>query len=99
MAQFDVYRMATAQGFLLDVQTDLLNGLSTRVVVPLLPLTNAPLPAQRLNPVFDIENLEVLMATQFLAAVPESELKEVVGNLEGFQNEISVALDMLFSGF
>ena len=39
------------------------------------------------------------MATQFLAAVPESELKEVVGNLEGFQNEISVALDMLFSGF
>ena len=99
MARFDVYRMATAQGFLLDVQTDLLNGLSTRVVVPLLPLTNAPLPAQRLNPVFDIENLEVLMATQFLAAVPESELKEVVGNLEGSQNEISVALDMLFSGF
>jgi len=99
MARFDVYRMATAQGFLLDVQTDLLSGLSTRVVVPLLPLTNAPLPAQRLNPVFDIENLEVLMATQFLAAVPESELKEVVGNLEGFQNEISVALDMLFSGF
>lgn len=99
MARFDVYRMATAQGFLLDVQTDLLNGLSTRVVVPLLPLTNAPLPAQRLNPVFDIENLEVLMATQFLAAVPESELKEVVGNLEGCQNEISVALDMLFSGF
>ncbi|MEK9824385.1 MAG: CcdB family protein [Gammaproteobacteria bacterium] len=99
MARFDVYRMATARGFLLDVQTDLLNGLSTRVVVPLLPLTNAPLPAQRLNPVFDIENLEVLMATQFLAAVPESELKEVVGNLEGFQNEISVALDMLFSGF
>ena len=98
MARFDVYRMATAQGFLLDVQTDLLSGLSTRVVVPLLPLTNAPLPAQRLNPVFDIENLEVLMATQFLAAVPESELKEVVGNLEGFQNEISVALDMLFSG-
>ena len=99
MARFDVYRMATAQGFLLDVQTDLLSGLSTRVVVPLLPLTNAPLPAQRLNPVFDIENLEVLMATQFLAAVPESELKEVIGNLEGFQNEISVALDMLFSGF
>ena len=99
MARFDVYRMATAKGFLLDVQTDLLNGLSTRVFVPLLPLTNAPLPAQRLNPVFDIENLEVLMATQFLAAVPESELKEVVGNLEGFQNEISVALDMLFSGF
>lgn len=99
MARFDVYKMATAPGFLLDVQTDLLSGLNTRVVVPLLPLTDAPIPAQRLNPVLEIESLEVLMATQFLAAVPESELKEVVGNLEGSQNEISVALDMLFSGF
>ena len=99
MARFDVYKMATARGFLLDVQTDLLSGLNTRVVVPLLPLTDAPIPAQRLNPVLEIENLEVLMATQFLAAVPESELKEVVGNLGGSQNEISVALDMLFSGF
>ena len=99
MARFDVYKMATARGFLLDVQTDLLSGLNTRVVVPLLPLNDAPIPAQRLNPVLEIENLEVLMATQFLAAVPESELKEVVGNLEGSQNEISVALDMLFSGF
>ena len=99
MARFDVYKMATARGFLLDVQTDLLSGLNTRVVVPLLPLTDAPIPAQRLNPVLEIENLEVLMATQFLAAVPESELKEVVGNLEGPQNEITVALDMLFTGF
>ena len=99
MARFDVYKMATARGFLLDVQTDLLSGLNTRVVVPLLPLNDAPIPAQRLYPVLEIENLEVLMATQFLAAVPESELKEVVGNLEGSQNEISVALDMLFSGF
>ena len=99
MARFDVYKMATARGFLLDVQTDLLSGLNTRVVVPLLPLADAPIPAQRLNPVLEIDNLEVFMATHFLAAVPESELKEVVGNLEGSQNEISVALDMLFSGF
>ena len=99
MARFDVYKMATARGFLLDVQTDLLSGLNTRVVVPLLPLTDAPIPAQRLNPVFEIENLEVVMATQFLAAVSESELKEVVGNLEGSQSEITVALDMLFTGF
>lgn len=99
MARLDVYKMATAQGFLLDVQADLLSGLNTRVVVPLLPLTDAPMPARRLNPVLEIENVEVLMATQFLAAVPESELKEVVGNLEGSQNEISVALVMLFSGF
>ena len=70
MARFDVYKMATARGFLLDVQTDLLSGLNTRVVVPLLPLTEAPIPAQRLNPVLEIENLEILMATQFLKVSP-----------------------------
>jgi toxin CcdB len=72
---------------LLDVQSDLLSGLNTRVVVPLLPRTDAPIPAQRLNPVFEIENVEVLMATQFLAAVPEPELKETVGNLKGTQTK------------
>ena len=40
MAQFDVHRnlnsaSANAMPFLLDVQSDLLNGLATRVVVPL----------------------------------------------------------------
>jgi toxin CcdB len=99
MARFDVYRVAQGGGFLLDVQTDLLSGLNTRVVVPLLPRTDALIPAQRLNPVFEVENVEVIMTTQFLAAVAETELKEVAGNLKGSQNEISVALDMLFSGF
>ncbi len=39
------------------------------------------------------------MATQFLAAIPEPELKSVVGNLGDEQHEISSALDMLFLGF
>ena len=99
MARFDVYKMVKDGGFLLDVQTDLLSGLNTRVVVPLLQRNAAPIPAQRLNPVLEIENVEVIMATQFLAAVPETELKEVVGNLDGSRSEISAALDMVFSGF
>lgn len=99
MARFDIYKMTNGEGFLLDVQTDLLSGLNTRIVVPLLQRAEAPIPAQRLNPVFEAENVEVVMATQFMAAVPETELKEVVGSLGESQNEISVALDMLFSGF
>ena len=41
MAQFDVYRnpRGTSRArYLLDVQHDVLSGLKTRVVVPLLPL-------------------------------------------------------------
>lgn len=55
---------------MLDVQSDLLGDLNTRVVVPLLKIGEAPLPAKRLNPVFQIEGVEVMMATQFLSAVP-----------------------------
>tara|TARA_B110000503_G_scaffold129005_1_gene200743 strand:+ start:599 stop:898 length:300 start_codon:yes stop_codon:yes gene_type:complete len=81
--------MAKGGGFLLNVQTDLLSGLNTRVVVPLLQLTEAPIPAQRLNPILEVDNVEVIMATQFLAAVPETELKVSVGNLDGSLRVVS----------
>jgi toxin CcdB len=57
MARFDVYRNAGGTGYLLDVQSDLLRGFNTRVVVPLLPLTEFPKPAKRLNPVFEVEGI------------------------------------------
>lgn len=99
MARFDLFKNEGAAGYLLDVQSDLLSGLNTRVVVPLLPTSAAPVPAQRLNPVFSIEGQEWLMATQFMAAVPEGELRSAVGSLAQRQDEISAALDMLFLGF
>ena len=37
MAKYDVYPNPEGAGYLLDTQTDLLDGLNTRVVVPLLP--------------------------------------------------------------
>ena len=50
MARFDLYHNPDG-GYLLDVQTDLLNHLNTRMVVPLLPMQTAPKPAATLNPV------------------------------------------------
>ncbi|MBS1183360.1 MAG: plasmid maintenance protein CcdB, partial [Proteobacteria bacterium] len=37
MARFDVFPNPGGSGYLLDVQADLLDGLNTRIVVPLLP--------------------------------------------------------------
>ncbi len=99
MARFDIFRNEGGSGYLLDVQSGLLSGLNTRVVVPLLPKSFAPTPAERLNPVFGIEGQELVMATQYMAAVPEGELRSGVGNLTEQQDEISAALDMLFLGF
>ena len=99
MARFDIFENGGGSGYLLDVQSDILSGLNTRVVVPLLPSSSAPFPAQRLNPVFSIEGQELVMVTQFMAAVPDGELRSCVGSLAEQQDEISAALDMLFLGF
>jgi toxin CcdB len=99
MARFDIFKNEGESGYLLDVQSDLLSGLNTRIVVPLLPKSSAPSPAQRLNPVFRIEGHELVMATQYMAAVPEGELRSAIGSLADKQDEISAALDMLFLGF
>ncbi len=99
MARFDVFANPNGTGYLLDVQTDLLDGLNTRIVVPLLPASDAPSPAQRLNPTFEIADQDHVMATQFLAAVPRAILKEPVTTLADHDTEITAALDMAFFGF
>ncbi|WP_121119875.1 CcdB family protein [Croceibacterium ferulae] len=50
MAKFDVYRMRQGGILVIDCQADLLSGLNTRLVVPLLARSDAPQPAARLNP-------------------------------------------------
>lgn len=101
MARFDVYRLA-GRGearFVLDVQADLLDELGTRVVVPLLLQTIAPKAAERLNPVFMIDGRPFVMMTQFMAAVPDRDLKKIVASLSLYQDDITQALDLLLTGF
>lgn len=99
MARYDVHANPDGSGYLLDVQADLLDGLNTRVVVPLMPRDNAPVPARRLNPVFAIADQPHVMVTQFLAAIPRSALAAPVTSLAAHDSEISNALDMVFVGF
>ena len=99
MARFDIYPNPNQQGYLLDVQADLLDDLNTRVVVSVMPLKNAPQPAKRLNPVWEIMGEPHVMVTQFMAAVPTPMLKNPVANLSGNAEEITNALDMVFLGF
>lgn len=98
MARFDVYPSPDGMGYLLDVQADLLSDLSTRVVVPLMPMRLAPTPAKRLDPVFAIHSESYVMVTQFLSAVPVAILKTPVSNLIQHDTEITAALDMLLTG-
>lgn len=99
MAKFDIYQGQESDSLLLDIQVDLLDALNTRMVVPLIPVGKAPIPAKRLNPAFTIEGTEYVMVTQFMAAVPRSILREPVANLKDRFKEITAAIDMLTQGF
>ena len=98
MARFAVYQNPDG-GYLLDVQADLLDHLNTRVVVPLMPIADAPKPAGTLNPVFEVNGVDCVMVTQFMAAVPVTILKDRLASLESQRNEIVSAIDLLMQGF
>jgi toxin CcdB len=96
MAQFDVHRFDG--GLVLDCQADLLDHLNSRFVVPLLPLDGAPKPAKRLNPIFEIDGQDHMMATQFASAVQRKDLGKFVTSLADRGLEITGAVDVLISG-
>ena len=98
MAQFDVYVNTFGAGLLLDCQSDLLDHLRTRTVVPLLPPEQLPSPLPRLNPVFEIGEVNYMMITHYVGAVELGELGEKVGTLAAERLKIIGALDILISG-
>jgi toxin CcdB len=98
MAQFDVHRVDATGAFVIDCQSDLLDDLNTRLVVPVVPRDAAPAIAQQLNPVFAIAERDYVMVTQFAAAVQRRELGSVVVSLKDRGFEVIGALDVLTRG-
>jgi toxin CcdB len=97
--RYNLYSNPSGPGYLLNVQADIMQPFNTRVVVPLLPLEDAPKPAATLNPLFVIEGVEHAMVTQYMAAVPAKELENPVASLQHRQDDIVGAIDFLFHGF
>lgn len=103
MAQFDVYENPNPASrksipYLLDVQTDLLDSLVTRVVIPLVLTAAMTAPALRLNPSFCVGKTGVVMSTAEIAGVPFKKLGKKVCSLKQHRNEIVAALDFLVTG-
>lgn len=104
MARFDVFRNDSARSgkrfpYLLVVQSDLLDALTTQVVVPLgKPAVLGGKLADTLTPLLDVEGENLVMFTPELAAVPLALLRKRVTNLEAQRDRIRGALDFLLSG-
>ncbi|MDU8913412.1 CcdB family protein [Aestuariicoccus sp. MJ-SS9] len=98
MAQFQVYRVAGGR-LVLDLQTDLIDT-GSRVVAPLVPVSDGPRVIGRLEPVFEIQGEDHALHTAEMAAIPSALLKgRPIADLSGADYEIRGALDMVFSGF
>ena len=99
MARFQIFDSPEGDGYLLDVESDLIDMVRTRIVVPLLPARQTPPDVARLHPVFAVGGQDHVMATHLIATVPVEILAAPRGDLSEHRDRITAALDMLFHGF
>ena len=105
MARFDVYanpgRHADSTPYLLDVQSDLLDGLESCVVIPLRRRERFPaVPlADRLTPTVRIEGAEYMLETPKMGAVPRRALGAPLLSLAAERARVTAAMEFVFRGF
>jgi toxin CcdB len=85
--------------YFIDVQSNLLDSLNSRVVIPLTPIenTNKNYPTN-LCPTIKIKNKEYALLTHQLTSVPQSILKKPIGSAESSRNNIVSAIDFVVTG-
>ena len=102
MAQFDVHRNPEQERedipYVVDIQSDLLSDLPTRLVAPLVRASAFGPPVGRLHPRFVVEDNPVMILTTEIGVLSPRALGGAVANLAGYRHEIVGAIDMLITG-
>jgi toxin CcdB len=101
VARYDVYANPTAAErkhtpYFVDVQNEYIDGLSTRVMIPLRREAMFGPRARNLHPLLEVKGDKVVLDTAALGAVPVSELRTPVANLRERRADVQEALDALF---
>jgi len=105
MPQFAVYRNKNPRTkstfpFLVDVQSELLEPLQTRVVIPLTKSAAlAKKPVSHLTPTLTFEGEVFVLMTPQLAGIARAELGAHAGSLAQEREAIFASIDFLLSGF
>jgi toxin CcdB len=104
MAQWDVHANPLARSkddipYLVVVQSDLLDRLPTRLVLPLSrSLPTGPGMPERLAPLFDLAGEALRLKPQEAGTLPARALGPAVGSLREQSHRIVDALDAVISG-
>ncbi len=93
-------RSKSTYPFLVDVQSDLLDELQTRVVIPLTKASAlAKRPLSNLTPALKFDGETYLLMTPQLAGVARTDLGASTGSLADQRRVIVAAIDFLLMGF
>jgi toxin CcdB len=97
--QFCAYRLRRGH-VVLDMQSDVLSHLKTRLVAPLVPEGRHDIAMMVLEPVFELDGTRMILLVSEMVTVPARELTgPPVARFVDEDCVIRRALDMLFSGF
>jgi toxin CcdB len=101
--QFDVVANpdaadAARNPYLVILQSDLISGLASTVVAPLVPRADM-IGADRLNPILVVDGREFWLATHELFAVDRRMLRQTIASLSEQRDAIMSAIDFVFIGF
>jgi toxin CcdB len=104
VARYDVYANPTAAErkhtpYFIDVQNEYIDGLSTRVMIPLRREAVFGPRARNLHPLLEVLGENVVLDTAALGAVPLSELRAPIASLQERRAEVQEALDTLFGAY
>ena len=104
MARYDVHANPTVAErrhtpYLVDVQNDFIDGLQSRVVIPLRRESAFGPRARNLNPLFQVKGDGVVLDTAALGAIPAAVLRPPVASLRDQRAAVQEALDTLFGPF
>lgn len=100
MKQFDVYINKHVHfHYVLNIQSDILSHLSTRLVIPLIHKDKLKKPISTLNPSVIIKEKNYFILTQDMASIELKSLGKKIDNLIHYRDDIIRATDLLITGF
>lgn len=104
MSQYCIYRNKSQTKnnypYLLDIQTELLNTMESRLVIPLSLKKNFnDRLIENLNISILIQKKEYILLTQQMAAIPVGMIGDTVMNCEDQRQEILRCIDFLITGY
>jgi len=104
MPQFDIYanpnkKSRSAYPFIIDIQSNLIDELTTRIVAPLaLYKKFKDEELKKLTPRVSYKEQELIILIPQITSMPANLLKEPVGTLVHLRDEIVAALDFAITG-